>query len=65
MFAVLNIGDGRKFACEDFEQAVEAWLDNFSEFVEATIEVYPKLGVAGLVQTYYFDEEDEAWIKSN
>lgn len=65
MFAVLNLGDGRKFACEDLDSAIEAWLDNFSESVEATIEIYPQLGVAGLVSTYRFDEENEAWIKTN
>lgn len=65
MVAILDLGDGLKFACENLDAAIEAWRDNFSELVGATIDVYPKLGVTGLVQTFYFDEDDEAWVKSN
>jgi hypothetical protein len=64
MFAVLDLGDGRKFACETLDYAKEAWRESFADMTEATIDVYPSFGNAGLVSTYRFDDEIDDWVRS-
>ncbi|CUI99092.1 hypothetical protein TA5114_02054 [Cognatishimia activa] len=64
MLVVLDLGDGRRFACETFEYAKEAWLKKFAECLGATIEVYPEVGSKAGPEIYRYDHANRIWVTS-
>lgn len=61
--AVLNICDGHRIHCKDFDAAKAKWAQNYSGIDDATIEVFFPIGLRGVVVTYRYDGELGKWVK--